>query len=313
MKMWFFILFVLIVGVIAGAYILIPSTINLQSSVSIKTTRPALYRLLQDENSVAKWWPGNIDSFSTGKKFSLHNRTYKIEHNNISLLPVTISAEGSTLNSALYMISPQSDIVQIEWIVTIASPANPLKRISQYFKAKELNNDMQNILRKISTYFSDEKNIYGFNVSHLVIVDSTFIFTEKISPDYPSTNFIYNLIEKLRIYVKTYPAKETNYPILNISNADSGRYLVKVALPLNKDLPSSNDIESKRMPVNVRILMTEIKGGTHSAANAFTQMQLYVNDNHWQVPGLPFFSLVTDRFSEPDTSKWITRIYFPIR
>ena len=172
---------------------------------------------------------------------------------------------------------------------------------------------MDNIFSKIKTYFSEEKNIYGLSIAHQLIVDSTFVFTQKISPVYPSTDFIYGLIARLRTYSKKYNVAETNYPILNISLLDSTNYLVKVALPVNKSVPSGTDIESKRMPVNVNILMAEVKGGPHTAEKAFEQLRLYISDHHAHIPGLPFFSLVTDRSKESDTTKWITRIYFPVR
>ncbi|MBS1737058.1 MAG: hypothetical protein JSS98_10720, partial [Bacteroidetes bacterium] len=294
-------------------YATIPSSINLRSSISIKTTNSALFRLLQDKNSICKWWPGSIDSSGIDKKFLLNSRNYRIVSNNISLLPVIIETNGSTLNSALYMISSQPGNVLLEWVINTPSSQNIFIRLTQYFETENLKKDMRKILENIHRYFSNEKNIYGFNVDHLVILDSTFIFTEKISQNYPSTIFIYNLIDKLKEYIKKYPAQETNYPILNISPLDSVRYLVKVALPINKDIPSFANIESKRMPINVKILMAEVNGGYLTAANAFKQMQFYIDDHHLQVPGLPFFSLVTNRSEEPDTAKWITRIYFPVR
>ncbi|MCC6287732.1 MAG: hypothetical protein IT249_07595 [Chitinophagaceae bacterium] len=313
MKKWFVIVIVLIVVAITLVYVIIPSSVSFRSSVSIKTTNSALSRLLQDKNSICKWWPGSIDSSGIEKKFSLNNRNYKIVVNNISLLPVIIETNGSKLNSALYMISSQPGNVVLEWVINTPASKHIFSRITQYLQAKNLKQDMQKILENIHRYFSDEKNIYGFNIAHLVILDSTFIFTEKVSQYYPSTTFIYDMIDELKEYTKKYSVHETNYPILNISSLDSVRYLVKVALPINKDLPSFKNIESKRMPINVKILMAEVKGGSLTAANAFKQMQLYVSDHHLQMPGLPFFSLVTNRSKEPDTTQWLTRIYCPVR
>lgn len=313
MKKWIVISLFIIVAFILTAYVLLPGSIAMNRSSIINTTRSSLYRLLLSEKSIAQWWPGIIDSTASGKQFILHNRSYKFIDNNIALLPVTITYGREVIHSSLYLIQTDPDHVRLEWTATIPSNSNPFKKVSNYFDSKGISDDMDNIFSKMQSYFSDEKNIYGLNIAHQVIVDSTFIFTEKISSDFPSTEFIYDMIAKLRAYSKKFGVEETNYPILNISLVDSTNYLVKVALPVNKAVPYGGDIESKRMPVNVNILMAEVKGGQHTAGNAFEQLRLYISDHHLHIPGLPFFSLVTDRAKEADTTKWITRVYFPVR
>jgi hypothetical protein len=37
-----------------------------------------------------------------------------------------------------------------------------------------------------------------------------------------------------------------------------------------------------------------------------------VQDHQRVAPAIPFQSLVTDRTKQPDTSKWVTRLYWPI-
>ena len=36
-----------------------------------------------------------------------------------------------------------------------------------------------------------------------------------------------------------------------------------------------------------------------------------MTDNALSSPAIPFESLVTNRMQEPDTSKWVTKIYYP--
>ena len=64
--------------------------------------------------------------------------------------------------------------------------------------------------------------------------------------------------------------------------------------------------------VTEKVLATHIKGGTYKIYHALGQMQTYLNDYHLFSPAIPFQSLVTNRLSEPDSSKWITNIYYPL-
>jgi len=60
------------------------------------------------------------------------------------------------------------------------------------------------------------------------------------------------------------------------------------------------------------ILVAEIKGGIYSVNEAERQLVNYANDYKKISPAIPFQSLVTNRQLEPDTSKWVTRLYYPI-
>jgi hypothetical protein len=42
------------------------------------------------------------------------------------------------------------------------------------------------------------------------------------------------------------------------------------------------------------------------------QLEYYLNEHRLRPPALPFQSLVTDRLVERDTTKWITRLYYPV-
>jgi hypothetical protein len=50
----------------------------------------------------------------------------------------------------------------------------------------------------------------------------------------------------------------------------------------------------------------------HTVNNAWHQVQLYLRDNQEVAMAMPFEYLVTNRRQEPDTSKWITRLFVPV-
>lgn len=310
MKRWLTVLFVLIIVAITCIYIFIPNVIALQSNITINVTRQALYRTLLDKQNAYKWWSGNED---TTRQQVLYGYTYDVRDNNISLLPVVISRGGQQLSTSLYLISEQPEIVQMQWLGEMPTSYNPFKRYAAYSAAKKIKKGMNEILQKLNGFLSKPQNIYGHEIHHLLITDSTFISTIDTLREYPSTSFIYDRINQLKSYAATHSLQASGYPILNINDEDSTHYVVRVAIPLPKSLPSHGNILEKRMPVNVNILMIEVKGGNGAVAAAYRQMLYYVDDRHKTIPGIPFFSLITDRVQEPDSNKWVTRIYCPVR
>jgi effector-binding domain-containing protein len=132
-----------------------------------------------------------------------------------------------------------------------------------------------------------------------------------ITKKYPSQQEYYNLIKKLQDYIATNGASPANYPMLNIAEIDSNNFVTTVAIPVNKVLPDTGPIVFKKMfPGN--ILTAEVKGGVHAIEEGFRQLNHYVSDYQLVLPAIPFQSLITDRLVEADTSKWMTKLYYPI-
>lgn len=308
MKKWLVVflsgLFILIVA----SFVFIPNAIKVSSGTSISATGSGIHRMLLNNENLAKWWPGK----KSNDDFYLNEHSYKIANNNITLLQVSINGQSRSVTTSLFLISVQTDSTQLEWVGSVPTSYNPFKRFFAYLEAKKINRDMNTILNKMKLFYSNPENIYGLEIRKSFVTDSFLISTSAISKGYPTNQFIYGLIGQLRTYAVSQSAKEIGYPMLNIATTDSLNFDVRVAIPTNKLLPSSGDIEQKRMLGRGNILVAEVKGGLEENSRALQQMQHYVEDYKRKAPAIHFYSLVTDRLKEPDSSKWLTRVYFPV-
>lgn len=296
-------------GLIFGSlYIFIPNIVSFKAATGVSATRSGLYRMLLDKKNVTKWWPGKISNDS----FYLNNLIYTINNSNITVLPISVTGQNTNLSTSLFLIPIAVDSIQLEWAGAMATSYNPVKRFSAYLKAKKIKNDMTFVLQTMKNFYSEPKNIYGFDIKKELVVDSFLIATSGKCTGYPTNKFIYNLIDKLRKYATENVAKESGYPMLNVGTTDSVNFDIKVAIPVDKLLPSSGDILQKRMLGRGKILVTEVKGGIGIAAKAFEQTLQYGNDYQRSSPAIPFYSLITDRQKEPDSTKWVTKIYLPV-
>ena len=134
--------------------------------------------------------------------------------------------------------------------------------------------------------------------------------TRSTYSSYPGTADIYNLVGMLRKYITDQNANVTGNPIMNVNQLDKNKYELMVAVPTNKELTGEGGIFFRRM-VPGNFISTQVKGGNYTINTAFSGLQQYMDDYRKTRLAIPFFSLITDRVTEPDTSKWITRIYFP--
>jgi len=99
--------------------------------------------------------------------------------------------------------------------------------------------------------------------------------------------------------------------MMNISQAEHGGYQMMIAIPVNKELSDEGDFFVRKM-VRGNFLVTDVKGGVYTINQAQRQVRLYMDDYKRTSMAIPFEVLITDRSAEPDSSKWVTRLYNPV-
>ncbi len=311
MKKWIFSFCGILALLLILDYTAVPDYIDLKNEKSINVSQAGLHRMLLTKSNVLKWWPGSV---TDSGEFYYKGNTYAFANNSLSLIPAVIKNKERTLLSTIFLVSPKTDLVQLTWVGKTVTSYNPFKRFQYWLLAKKTDTDMRFLLQKMGEFYNSTQNIYGIKIEKKLVEDSILISTSaNYKGYYPTTEFIYGLIDKLNKHAVSNNAAAAGYPMLNIEILDSNNYTVRVALPLNKIIPGSGkDILLKQMLGKGNILVTEVKGGNYTTAEALRQINLYARDYQRIPPAIPFFSLVTNRLAEPDSTKWITRVYCPV-
>jgi hypothetical protein len=190
--------------------------------------------------------------------------------------------------------------------------SNPILKLQQWLRSKKIAEDMRTILQHVENFYVDEKKLYGIAVKEEAVKDSTLISTFKNTRRYPEVDTIYALVDELEAYINRFDAEKTGLPMLNVTRQTDSSYLTRLALPVNRQLPNDGNIQYRRLLYNGKILVTEVKGGPASVAMAIDELENFVSDHQKVAPAIPFQSLITDRRKEPDTTKWVTKIYWPV-
>jgi hypothetical protein len=310
MRKWIFAFLLAGILVIVGIYIFIPSTLKLASNVAVNVSPEAAYRLLLDDATWAKWWPGENTKRASGS-FVYQDANYHLDRKLFNAFLIGIKKEDQSLNSRLFLLPLKADSLAIQWSTEIKTTSNPFTKLQRYFIARALKEDMSQLLNTLKAFFEKQENIYGIVIEQTKVKDSVLVATRMTTDHYPETEEIYALVQKLRTYIEKGGVRENDFPMLHVDSS-GGQFVTMVAIPTSRLLEGDNqDILLKRMVLG-NILVTEVKGGPQTIKEAFRQLQLYVNEYNRLSPAIPYESLVTDRSKEPDTAKWITRIYYPV-
>lgn len=315
MKKWLIGVIIFVVITTGLTYLLIPNIISFRSTVSFKANSQGVFRFLLDDNNWANWLQeksGATSERDISGAYYYNGYNYAIGDKKTSSIFINVSKAGTDAITILNLLPLSPDSTGLSWDGVMTTSYNPIKRIQVYFKAQRLKKDINFLMKKMNSFLSKPEKVYGFKIQEELVTDTTLVSTYGSSENYPSTDFIYGLIDQLKNYIVSQSAKETGAPMLNITITDSVKYLTRVAIPVDKILKPSGNIAYRWMLSGGNIFVCEVKGGLYSIDKATRQVQYYMSDHQRAAPAIPFQSLITDRRNETDTSKWITKIYYPV-
>lgn len=303
MKKWIVFILLFIILLLAGIFLFIPSNTKIKGNKQIAANLNAASRHLLNYAQWASWWPG--DSL-----LHLNDHHYLVKPVAMDVTEVTISGNKNITPGYIKFYPVSNDTISIVWQFELPGTSHPIERVKNYFYARALKDDVLLIIKSMANFIQTPQNLYGFDVQQTTVKDTLLVATRTAINHYPNTDEVYKLVDKLRKYIKQSNAKETNQPMLHINKVDS-MYQYMVAIPVDKELPGQGDIQMKRM-VPGNILVAEIKGGEATINEALQAFENLISDYKQTSPAIPFQLLVTNRQEVRDTSRWITKLYYPI-
>lgn len=300
---------VILAILLIAVYIFIPAETKVLAVKTLNRPASATVRFLSAEQAWRQWWP-NKTATGAEQLFTYQNTQFSLLRAEATIVNIPIQYTNQQLSSTLAILPAADTQTLLTWQSTLAPSANPLTRIKNYLLGRRIKATMSDVLSHLQSFMQSEENVYGFTVAEKKVVDTLLVTKSQEFNHEPSTVEVYAVIQELQSYVTANASRQTNPPMLHVERNDS-TYFTQLALPINKAVPETKSIRIKRM-VPGKILVAEVKGGPQTVRNAFMQLENYLNDYRKVSPAIPFFSLVTDRSAQTDTTSWITRLYYPI-
>lgn len=299
-------LIVVLVLLLSSVYIFIPSKIHIVTGVSINCVPKIASNCVNDSMVWKRWWPAQSTQFAfNGYRFELTNPfTDGAE--------VAIKKNKTVYQSRVQMIPVGRDSTIAHWSVDYPTSVNPFERLRQRSEAFTIKQNLDSLLQYFKSFEGETKNIYGFHIQRTTFPDTILAATKFLTSNYPTTQNIYDAVNKIKTVVAKQGAKEKGSPMLNIERIDSSNYETMVAIPVDKELNKEQNVATSIMlTMKDRFLFIEVIGGPATIKKAHEAITKFMLDHVLTAPAIPFDILITDRSKETDTSKWKTAVYFP--
>ena len=290
---------------LVAVYLFIPRKIKIEAAIPLNAALPGVFRTLINDSNWNKWWPGETP-------FAYNKQTYSIKRRLFNVFDIDIYSDKDTINSQMELVLINENTMTILWNAEQISSNDPFKRFIRHRHAKQTEKNMNAILQSLKTFLQKKENIYGVDIKEALVKDSALISTRRQFDHYPNAQEVDSMIQSLKKYISQNNAIEKNSPMLNVFELGNSRYEAMTAIPVDKALPKTNEFAPKFLLKGGNILEAEIQGGTYTIEKGLKELENYRADYKFNTPAIPYQLLVTDRTKEPDTTKWITRLYYPV-
>jgi len=290
---------------LAAVYLFIPRKIKIEAALPLNAALPGVFRTLINDSTWRKWWPGETP-------FAYNKQAYSIKGKFFNVFDIDIYSDKDTINSRMELVLVNANTMTILWNAEQVSSNDPFKRFKRHRHAKQTEKNMNAILQSLKTFLQKKENIYGVDIKKTLVIDSVLISTRRQFDHYPTVQEVDSMIQSLKKYIIQNNAIEKNSPMLNVFELGNSRYEAMTAIPVDKALPKTNEFAPKFLLKGGNILEAEIQGGAYTIEKGLKELENYRADYKFDSPAIPYQLLVTNRAKEPDTTKWITKIYYPI-
>jgi hypothetical protein len=315
MNKWLLALIVLLVLALASVYFFIPSTITVSGKKAIDCNVAAANRFLQNPAQWSAWWPGKQISVSPASSpygvFSYKDRSYAIEKIRYNNLGISAASGISRYTGAINLLPFTKDTTIIQFHFSRQTSFNPFTRLSAYRESKRFQKDLSAIQDSLQNFLHDKEKVYGMTFKRILNGERALMVLDSTFDHKPGTEEVNGYLAKLRAAVKRLGATEINHPMLHISTADSIKYFMMIAVQTDIRLEMEGKMYYKHTYPGY-VLVTDVTGGPGTVDKAIAQLKTYISDYEIVSPAIAYAEMITDRSKEADTSKWISRVYYPI-
>jgi len=328
LKKIFIIIIIFIVIILIFAAFL-PSTYKVVRTIEINSAKEPISGLIVDFKNWDKWSPWkNVDStekyiyndtIGTGAFMSWTGKM--IGTGNMKIINLSADSITYELNfkepyesssKGVFVLKNNNNKTNLTWI-NEGNLSWPVARLMDFFYDfdKMMGPDFEKGLAKIketvesspiSSYTIIEKEVQSFTIATVRNKVSASEIEKTIGQSYAS-------IQEL---IKNQSAKMIGPPMAITLAWDSTSWDFEAAIPIDKEIKGNAKVVVKKS-YSGKVIYISYLGSYSKTYTAYNELEKYKNEKGYTDNGGPWEVYVTDPATEPDTSKWITEIYFPVK
>lgn len=295
-------LVLIILLVLISIYSFIPNIFYIRGKESVHTIDQSLYTTLRKLKQTAEKKPDQLPELLKTTSFTITEISYP------HFIIQSKVQEGKGILEIIPTQNIDSTILEWEWM--ISTGYNPISRLRIFFNTQQLKDSISQYTKNLAFYASQTENTYGLKIESANIQDTLIATVSNELISKPTTVMICELIERLQQELYKSALKNTGTIMLS-HRYEGGRYIVMAGSPILERPPSPSTLKIKKINPS-KLLFGIVQGGPSSIQQGYMNLKRYIMDRNIEEAAISYEIPLTNRCTEKDTSKWRTKICYPV-
>jgi hypothetical protein len=294
-------------ALVIGLFIFLPGTTVVYDSLVIDRPYYPLERKVVNLSAWPDWWPGRQVGDSS---FEFNGHSLRIH--TVLLNGFQARFERDSNHRVSYQFVAEAGAkTRLSLGVAYYHGFNPIERLIGFLQKGKYKAELQQWLRSVGDFFGDDVKLYGSAIEQGKVTDSVLMAVKEYYDHKPSVQELYALVADLEDYIERHQGTVNQIPMLHIYKETETLYIAMVAMPTSRALPVTDRFMVKRMALG-NVLKGKVVGGENLVKQCEENLAAYARDHGRVAPAIPYQRWITNRLQQPDSSAWITELYFPV-
>lgn len=322
---WLVVLFALLIGV---AYLL-PSNYHVERSILIKGNGDMIFSMVCDFNNWNYWTPWSakddptaVEEIIGNCEIGAVNRWDGEEMGKGEMIVTKLVPQRMLSWDLKFEDFSQKMIIGMtfepeggDWVLTWTADGelgyNPLFRYYGLMIDSDLGADYEKGLQQLKEVCESMPTYPGIKIAEVNSMPAISITDSVTAEEYGP--FMESSYGMLYMYAIRNEVEFQGHPYTVYHHWDpEGKILMEVSLPLAEAIPGEDPIKSVMSPGGKAVRAVH-RGAYEDIGPAHEAIAKYIEVLELEMTGSPWEVYITDPSQEPDTAKWETVVYYPIK
>lgn len=210
-----------------------------------------------------------------------------------------------------YLFEKVDDGTKVTWTMVSDMGMNPINRYMGLMMDNMVGESFEKGLENLEEASKNAPQA-GFIVEEKVIPEQKYIAYYAKSSMEEMPQKMGEAFGALMKFMQDNDLQATGAPFTIYLDYDETETTFECGIPVAEDVETSGDIGMRNM-ASADALMTIHKGAYENLGETYNKFMKWVKENDKNVTGTAIEIYLTDPQAEPDTSKWVTEVYFPLK
>ncbi len=322
--------FLLIILLLAVIGLFLPRHIRLERMVIMDTDREAIFNQVNNVHNWEHWSPWHqLDSTikpeyfgpgsGVGAGYTYHSTHRKIGSGKITVIAsapydsivMDLNSEEYGKTTGRFLFQESGTGTQVTWIIESDLGMNPFSRWFGLFMNKIVGRILERGLTNLNIAASHSRQYSAAIIQKEIPARIILSIRDTASPETISQKFemIYSKVFQL---LQQRKLSQSGPPFAIYHSFSSQSFDMEAGVPIKEIIVPPAGITCREIPAG-NVVMTSFFGPYEATAIAYQAIEKYIKEQKLEIAGSPWEEYITDPSSEPDTAKWQTDIYYPVK